>query len=63
MTKRNLFNEINEGFEYLKNARLNKVRLRSFEEEFKPAPTNDAETIIAIKDPFLNHLVGRLSDT
>ena len=50
MTKRNFFNEMNEGFEHLKNARLEKVTLRTFEVDFNPAPTIDAKTVIAIRE-------------
>lgn len=50
MTKRNLFNEINEGFEYLKKARLGKTALRTVERDFKPAAMINAEEVVAIRE-------------
>lgn len=50
MTKRNLFNEINEGFEHLKKTRLGKATLRSVEREFKPAAIIQADEVIAIRE-------------
>jgi len=50
MTKRNLFNEINEGFDHLKKARLGKATLRTIEVEFKPAATIEAEEVVAIRE-------------
>jgi putative transcriptional regulator len=50
MTKRNLMNEMNEGFEHLKNAHLDKVTLRTIEVKYRPAPTIDAKTVIAIRE-------------
>jgi len=50
MTKRNLFKEINEGFEHLKKARLGKTTLRTVEVEFKPAATIEAKEVVAIRE-------------
>jgi putative transcriptional regulator len=50
MTKRNLFNEINEGFENLKKARLGKTTLRTVKRDFKPAATINAEEVVAIRE-------------
>ena len=49
MTKRNLFNEINEGLEHLKKARLGKTTLCSVERDFKPTAMANAEKVVAIR--------------
>ena len=43
MTKRNLFNEINEGFEHLQKARSRKATLLTVERDYKPAAIINAE--------------------
>ncbi len=48
MTKRNLFNEINEGFEHLKNARSEKATFLTVERDFKPAAIINADQVVAI---------------
>jgi hypothetical protein len=45
MTKRNLCNEIIEGFESLKKSRLIKSTLPGFEKELKPKPTLGSKTV------------------
>ena len=50
MTKRNLFNEINEGFEHLKKARLGKTTLRTVGRDYKPAAMINAEEVVAIRE-------------
>jgi putative transcriptional regulator len=50
MTKRNLFNEINEGLEHLKKARQGKTTLRTVERDFKPAAIIDAQELVAIRE-------------
>lgn len=50
MTKRNLFNEINEGFEHLKKARLGKTTLRTVGRDYKPAAIINAEEVVAIRE-------------
>ena len=50
MTKRNLFSEINEGFEHLKKARDGKTTLRSIERNFKPAAIIHADEVVAIRE-------------
>jgi putative transcriptional regulator len=50
MTKRNLFNEIDEGFKHLKKARLGKTTLRTVERDFKPAAMINAEEVVAIRE-------------
>ncbi len=48
MTKRNLFNEIKEGFEHLKNARSGKATFLTVERDFKPAAIINADQVVAI---------------
>lgn len=50
MTKRNLFNEINEGFEHLKKSRQGKTTLRTIERDFKPAAVINADEVVAIRE-------------
>jgi len=50
MTKRNLFNEINEGLEHLKKARLGKTTIRSVERDFKPVAIINADEVVAIRE-------------
>ena len=50
MTKRNLFNEINEGFEHLQKARSGKATLLTVERDFKPAAIINADEVVAIRE-------------
>lgn len=50
MTKRNLFAELQEGFEALAEAREGKRTLRTHEVEVNPAPQVTAEEIIALRE-------------
>ena len=48
MTKRNLFYEINEGFDHLKNARSGQATLLTVERDFKPAAIIHVDQVVAI---------------
>ncbi|WP_159077553.1 hypothetical protein [Polynucleobacter rarus] len=50
MTKRNLCNEIIEGFESLKKSRLIKTTLPGFEKELKTKPTLSSKTVKVIRN-------------
>ena len=50
MTKRNLFAELQEGFEALAEERKGKRTLRTHEVEIRPAPEVTAEEIIALRE-------------
>jgi putative transcriptional regulator len=50
MTKRNLFAELQEGFEALAEAREGKRTLRTHEVESNPAPQVTAQEIIALRE-------------
>lgn len=50
MTKRNLFAELQEGFEALADAREGKRTLRTHEVEARPAPEVTAEEITALRE-------------
>ncbi|MBU3620855.1 hypothetical protein [Polynucleobacter sp. CS-Odin-A6] len=60
MTKRILFNEINEGFERLNKARLGKTILRSVERDFKPAVIINAEEVVAIREQLIQVQLRKL---
>ena len=49
MKKRNLYNEINAGFNHLEKARLGKATLHSVQFEVKPAVTINAKEVTAIR--------------
>jgi hypothetical protein len=49
MTKRKLFNEINEGLEHLKKARLGKTVLRSVERDFEPPAMINTKKVASIR--------------
>jgi putative transcriptional regulator len=44
-TKRNLFNELMEGIDAMRQQREGKITLRSYEAELKPAPAVSADLI------------------
>ena len=48
--KRNLFNEISEGFDALAQQRAGKTTLRTVEVEVKPVPEVPAMALIAIRE-------------
>ncbi|MFT3802873.1 MAG: transcriptional regulator [Burkholderiaceae bacterium] len=50
MKKRNLFEEISEGFDALTDARAGKQTLRTHEVEIKPAPGVTADELIALRE-------------
>lgn len=50
MTKRNLFDELTEGFDALTSARKGKKTLRTTEVESKPAVTVSAEELRAVRE-------------
>ena len=50
MTKRNLFNEINEGFKHLQKARSRKATLLTVERDYKPAAIINADEVVAIRE-------------
>lgn len=49
MTKRNLFAELTEGFETLKNSRSGKVTLRQHVVEFEPVPDVTADELLTLR--------------
>ena len=50
MKKRNLFAEISEGFEALKQEREGKITLRKLHIEVKPAPQVTSDELIALRE-------------
>ena len=50
MKKRNLFAEISEGFEALKQERESKITLRKYTIEVKPAPQVTLSKLIALRE-------------
>lgn len=48
--KRNLFAEINEGFDALAADREGKVTLRTYAVEYKPAPEVTADELIGVRE-------------
>lgn len=48
--KRNLFAEINEGFDALEAQREGKLTLRTHEVEFKPAPVVSARDLVKLRE-------------
>lgn len=50
MKKRNLFSEISEGFEALKQEREGKITLRKHTIEVKPAPQVTSSELIALRE-------------
>ena len=48
--KRNLFNELKEGFTALKSAREGKITLRQHVVEKKPAPTITPEELLSLRE-------------
>ena len=50
MKKRNLFSEISEGFEALKQEREGKITLRKHTIEVKPAPKVTSSELIALRE-------------
>lgn len=48
--KRNLFDELNEGFEALAASREGKITLRTHEVEDRPAPTISAEELVRLRE-------------
>ncbi|MFZ2629201.1 MAG: transcriptional regulator [Rugosibacter sp.] len=50
MKKRNLFTEIAEGFDALKNARAGKQTLRTHEVEINPAPDVTPAELLALRE-------------
>jgi len=50
MKKRNLFAEISEGFEALKQEREGKITLRKYHIEVKPVPQVTPSELIALRE-------------
>lgn len=50
MKKRNLFEELAEGFEALADERAEKLTLRTHEVESNPAPEVSAEELVALRE-------------
>lgn len=50
MTKRNLFDEITEGFTALESARTGKLTLRQSEVELKPVPTITPDELLSLRE-------------
>jgi putative transcriptional regulator len=50
MKKRNLFDEISEGFEALKQEREGKITLRTHTIEVKPAPQVTSAELVALRE-------------
>ena len=48
--KRNLFNELKEGFTALESAREGKITLRQYVVEKKPAPTITPEELLSLRE-------------
>lgn len=48
--KRNLFDELKEGFTALESARVNKITLRQHIVEKKPAPTITPEELLSLRE-------------
>ncbi|TAN71358.1 MAG: transcriptional regulator [Methylobacter sp.] len=48
--KRNLFNELSEGFEALADQRQGKLTLRTHDVEIKPAPELAAAELVALRE-------------
>jgi putative transcriptional regulator len=48
--KRNLFGELNEGFDALADAREGKLTLRTHPVEYKPAPDVTADDVVNVRE-------------
>jgi putative transcriptional regulator len=48
--KRNLFSELSEGFDALKDARLSKQTLRTHEVTIKPTPEVNSQALLALRE-------------
>lgn len=49
MTKRNLFDELAEGFQAMKNAREGKITLRQHAVDIKPVPVVTADKLVSLR--------------
>jgi len=49
MTKRNLLDELAEGFQAMKNAREGKITLRQHAVDIKPVPVVTADKLVSLR--------------